>query len=97
MAVEAKGWKQTRLTILQRDGYTCHYCGAEATEVDHILPRIYGGDESDDNLVAACMKCNRSKGKRIKPVFLQGTNRHPPAGLRISPMVRIDPPLNDCE
>ena len=101
MPVRAKGWAKTRLLILQRDGYQCHYCGAEATEVDHVIPRAHGGTEEAENLVAACQRCNRSKGKRMAPRkrFFEGTIGHPPAGGINSPMRKIGPPEAglDCE
>ena len=87
MGVRAKGWAKTRLAILQRDGYECHYCGGVATEVDHVIPRASGGSEEPENLVASCMRCNRSKGKRIAPKkrFFEAMIGHPPAGLIYSP------------
>jgi hypothetical protein len=61
-------WQKTRKAILQRDQYTCAYCGREATTVDHIIPVSLGGDAHPSNLVAACVPCNSSKGgiNRIK-------------------------------
>lgn len=101
MGVRAKGWAKTRLAILQRDGYECHYCGDVATEVDHVIPRVNGGTEDPDNLVASCMKCNRSKGKRMAPRrrFFVVTSGHPPAGGIIPPMRKLGPPEKefDCE
>ena len=42
----------------------CIYCGVVATSVDHLIPRLVGGPDSADNLVAACRRCNSSKGAR---------------------------------
>lgn len=50
---------QFRARIISRDGGICAYCGFEATEVDHVVPWVYGGDDSEDNLVACCDICNR--------------------------------------
>jgi 5-methylcytosine-specific restriction endonuclease McrA len=59
-------WKNLRLTILARDGYTCYACGGEATQVDHIYPRAKGGDTFDPlNCAAICAKCNGHKGDRF--------------------------------
>lgn len=59
-------WRQTRTLILRRDGYRCQVnsdrCTGAATEVDHILPKARGGDDSPSNLRAACRACNRSRG-----------------------------------
>jgi 5-methylcytosine-specific restriction endonuclease McrA len=50
--------------ILRRDNYTCQYCGrkTKVLTVDHIIPRRQGGGHSWQNLVTACMPCNRHKG-----------------------------------
>ena len=61
-------WRRLRSQILKRDAYTCFYCGGEATTVDHIVPRsklIDQNADTPDNLVAACAKCNYSKGGRF--------------------------------
>jgi 5-methylcytosine-specific restriction endonuclease McrA len=61
-----KKWKNKRLSILQRDGYECYVCGGQAEQVDHLIPRVAGGDVfDDDNLMAICARCNRSKGSRF--------------------------------
>ena len=61
-------WTQTRKTILQRDGYECQIqgpkCVGRANEVDHIIPKAWGGDENYDNLRAACKPCNAAAGAR---------------------------------
>lgn len=53
-----------RGAVLDRDGWTCSYCGGEATEVDHIEPRARGGATTPANLVATCRPCNKGKGIR---------------------------------
>jgi hypothetical protein len=53
-----------RGAVLDRDGWTCAYCGHEATEVDHVDPRARGGATKPHNLVAACRLCNKTKGVR---------------------------------
>ena len=54
-------WKKIRLRVLKRDAYTCAYCGDVANEVDHRIPKVKGGEDSLDNLVAACRRCNIQK------------------------------------
>ena len=69
--------KQTiRFKILQRDNFTCQYCGRKAPEVileiDHKIPRSKGGLNRPDNLVVACSECNGGKGNTLldeKPVI----------------------------
>jgi len=53
-----------RGAVLERDGWTCKYCGREATEVDHVEPRARGGATTPANLVATCRPCNKGKGAR---------------------------------
>lgn len=55
--------------VRQRYQRACGYGGVPETAVggeltiDHYQPRAAGGDEDDDNLVYACMKCNQYKGE----------------------------------
>ena len=63
--VGTRTWRKTRERILRRDLFICFYCGQEANTVDHVIPRRLGGLDSDDNLVAACSRCNYSKGGRF--------------------------------
>ena len=58
-------WQQRRSIILKMHDYCCAYCGNPATTVDHIIPRSKGGTDYPDNLVAACSRCNYSKGDKI--------------------------------
>ena len=62
-------WKEQRLRVLKRDSYTCAYCGQEANQVDHIIPRVNGGTHDLDNLVACCKSCNVRKGSKNEGVF----------------------------
>jgi 5-methylcytosine-specific restriction endonuclease McrA len=39
----------------------CAYCGAPATEIDHVIPISLGGTGERDNLVPACRRCNAAK------------------------------------
>lgn len=54
-----------RERILRRDRFHCVYCGLqfppEELTVDHVEPRMRGGDDSEGNLVACCGGCNRLK------------------------------------
>lgn len=56
---------RTRYEVFERDGYTCQYCGAKASDVelhvDHIVPVSKGGGNGLDNLVTACATCNLGK------------------------------------
>lgn len=50
-----------RSFIFSRSGGKCVYCGAKATEIDHVVPKSSGGSNSTYNLVAACRACNQKK------------------------------------
>jgi 5-methylcytosine-specific restriction endonuclease McrA len=56
----------SRKNIIKRDGGRCMYCGTSdgPMTVDHVVPKRFGGTESWENLVAACMSCNNKKGNR---------------------------------
>jgi 5-methylcytosine-specific restriction endonuclease McrA len=54
----------SKTAVLERDRYTCAYCGKHATTVDHVHPRALGGKWTFENCVAACAKCNHRKGSR---------------------------------
>jgi 5-methylcytosine-specific restriction endonuclease McrA len=58
--------KLTRLEIFNRDHYMCQYCGKESRNLtlDHVIPRHLGGEHSWQNLVSACVSCNRRKAGR---------------------------------
>lgn len=45
----------------------CALCGQPSTEVDHIWPRFYGGDDGQLNLQGLCVPCNRAKGNSVDP------------------------------
>ena len=63
-----------REEIFARDGYRCVYCGAQfephALTVDHVQPRVRGGDNTPGNVVTACGGCNTAKGHRKLAEFL---------------------------
>jgi len=54
----------SRRGVLRRDSHRCGYCGAHASTIDHVVPRSRGGQDSWENLVACCLKCNNIKGDR---------------------------------
>ena len=60
--------KLNRRNIYARDHNLCQYCGrsfpTRELTLDHVLPRVQGGENSWDNLVCACVKCNARKGGR---------------------------------
>ena len=55
-----------RKNVIKRDGHQCQYCGTHdgPVTVDHLIPRDRGGQDTWENLVCACMKCNTKKRNR---------------------------------
>lgn len=51
--------------LIQIYNSKCFYCQSNSNiEADHIIPISRGGQHSVGNLIAACRKCNASKGAR---------------------------------
>jgi 5-methylcytosine-specific restriction endonuclease McrA len=63
-----------RNEIFERDDFRCVYCGEEFPPddltLDHVQPRVRGGDRSHGNLVTACKACNTRKGALRLSAFL---------------------------
>ena len=59
----------TRRNIFLRDRFHCQYCqrhfSADHLTIDHVIPKSRGGGMRWKNVVAACHKCNLSKGTNI--------------------------------
>jgi len=85
-------WKNQRLRVLKRDGYICAYCGGDATQVDHVIPRSAGGGHELDNLVACCAPCNTKKGARSEGIFLGVSSTPPVFSGNPSPSVTLVQP-----
>lgn len=53
-------WKRLRLTILERDNYTCIRCNKQTTDlqINHIRFRELGGSDSPSNLESLCRPCH---------------------------------------
>jgi 5-methylcytosine-specific restriction endonuclease McrA len=71
-------WPTLRLACLDRDNWTCRYCGTPANTADHIQPRTRGGPTTLTNLAAACQPCNRSKKDKTLAQWIATGNA--PAG-----------------
>lgn len=58
--------KMTRFEIFNRDHYTCQYCGRTTHQLtlDHVMPRHRHGEHTWENVVSACIACNRHKAGR---------------------------------
>lgn len=74
----------SRKAVFLRDGYTCQYCGRQAENVDHVVPRSKGGAHTWDNVVAACRRCNARKENRLPQdagLDLKRAPKRPPDGF----------------
>jgi 5-methylcytosine-specific restriction endonuclease McrA len=57
--------RPSRHAVFKRDRHACQYCGKRGElTIDHVHPRSRGGDDTWENLVAACQGCNNRKGDR---------------------------------
>ena len=63
-----------RMEVFTRDAFTCVYCGLSFTTddltIDHVQPKMRGGDGSLGNVVTACRGCNTAKGGQRLSDFL---------------------------
>jgi len=71
--------KLTRLGVFHRDRYTCQYCGKQSQQltIDHIIPRHREGQHTWENVVSACIPCNRRKAGRTPEQAEMRLLRHP--------------------
>lgn len=60
---------KTRFEVFERDSFTCQYCGRKSPHVelsiDHIKPLSKGGTNDKQNLITACLDCNKGKGTML--------------------------------
>ena len=69
-------------TVRERYAFCCGYCGVSETDVggeltvDHFRPISAGGDDSDANLVYACVRCNQYKGTLLPEATGRAYERH---------------------
>lgn len=62
-------WDALRKRVLDRDGWTCVYCGkaleGKDATADHIIPKDMGGEDIESNLVASCRSDNGRKSNKV--------------------------------
>lgn len=105
-----KGYYALRWKILERDKFTCQYCGQKAPnvplEVGHIKPIEEGGESTEENLITSCWACNRGKGalavinKRVgKYAPFEGGSDYVPNAFRRDELLSAlkDGPLTSLE
>jgi 5-methylcytosine-specific restriction protein A len=58
-------WRRLRLRVLDRDDHLCQIrgpkCTRVASQVDHIIPAEYGGEDSEENAQSVCRSCHNAK------------------------------------
>jgi 5-methylcytosine-specific restriction endonuclease McrA len=72
--IRAKNWVErrrrkevpfSRRNLFLRDDGQCQYCGVrlktDEYSLDHVIPRSKGGQSTWENLVVACLPCNKFK------------------------------------
>jgi hypothetical protein len=65
---------QNRLAILRRENYKCFYCLCALNTSNYVIEHVRSrpeGNNSYQNLVAACVNCNNRKGQRLVDEFLR--------------------------
>ena len=59
----------TNRALFRRDANICMYCGNPFQDKDltrdHVVPSSKGGEDTWENVVAACRRCNHHKGNRL--------------------------------
>jgi len=82
--------KLNRRNIYARDNSRCQYCGKRFStselSLDHILPRSRGGQNTWQNVVCCCVRCNVKKGGRTPREAGMQLIREP-SRPRLSPVV----------
>lgn len=61
-----------RAQVRERAEHRCEYCQLHqddsplaALHIEHIIPRVHGGNDELDNLALACIDCNLHKGPNL--------------------------------
>jgi 5-methylcytosine-specific restriction endonuclease McrA len=58
---------EIREQVRRRANFACEFCGASETDVggqltiDHFQPKSKGGNDSLENLLYSCIRCNQYK------------------------------------
>lgn len=72
-----------RKHIAQQARHRCGYCQTQERvsgiplTLEHIIPRVAGGGDEEENLWVSCRLCNESKGVQTKAIDPQAGNMTP--------------------
>ena len=58
-------YKKNKRILLAENPF-CHWCSAPASEADHLIEVDRGGDNSLENMVSSCRKCNATRGNKYR-------------------------------
>ena len=65
-----ESWADIRSTVMRRDGGRCVECDVELrspeAHIHHLIPRAFGGTNSEDNLVTLCTACHAGKHRNLQ-------------------------------
>ncbi|MBM4157806.1 MAG: HNH endonuclease [Ignavibacteria bacterium] len=87
----------SRKNILRRDKHKCQYCSSSANlTVDHIIPKSKGGEDSWENLVTACIRCNNKKGDRTPEEAKMHLNNSPRKPSHITFIKQFAGEIDEC-
>lgn len=75
-------WRFVRDEVLLASNYTCAYDRVPARTGDHVVPLSKGGRTEHRNVLAACARCNTSKGDRTLREWVE-SGTAPPEAARI--------------
>lgn len=75
--------------VFRRDGFRCRYCGNDQVPltVDHVVLWEDAGPTIEANLVAACRKCNKVRGRTPYGTWLQHPH-YQQVSKKLTPEVR---------
>lgn len=98
-AIDDSTVRTTRYLLLERDNFTCFYCGLNSYQnqkilrLDHVRPASKGGGDTAGNLVTACAECNAGKLNALitnpAPIFLEIQKRNRERGISDSLVIHF--------
>lgn len=72
--------RETLYRLCEAQNWRCCYCGCRMTDggntleratFEHVVPRAFGGPDTESNLVIACMGCNNRRGSEYYAIHLE--------------------------
>ena len=59
--LDPKAYCELKRQVLERDGWTCQYCGSRVQlQVHHMNSRAHLGPDTEENLITLCAGCHES-------------------------------------